>query len=76
MKLHSGFTDAQRRALEWLPSDGTWRTNPGRLSAALSSLSLAHKGLVLSEWGDFGPRGGRVLRWRLTSVGVAAKHTR
>ena len=69
-------TDAQKRALEWLPSDGSWRLNPGRLGAALSSLALQHSGLVKSEFGYFGPRGGRALRWRLTSDGVRAKHTR
>lgn len=72
--MKNEFTDSQRRALDWLPSDGSWRTQPGRLSAALNSLALSHKGLVQYEWGDFGPRGGRMLRWRLTSVGVAAKH--
>ena len=72
----TSFTDAQQRALEWLPSDGSWRINPGRLSAALNSLSLHHRGLIVSEWGDFGPRGGRALRWRLTSAGVSAKHPR
>jgi DNA-binding PadR family transcriptional regulator len=61
------FTAAQKRALEWLPADGSWRINPGRLSAALNSLAL--RGVVKSEW-DFGPRGGRVLRWRLTETGM------
>ena len=65
------MTSAQRRALDWLPADGSWRTNPGRLAAALKSLSLNHKDWVESEWGAFGPRGGRELRWRLTDRGVA-----
>jgi hypothetical protein len=64
------FTNAQKRALEWLPADGSWRINPGRLRAALSSLARQHRGVVKSEFGDFGPRGGRVLRWRLTETGM------
>ena len=67
------FTTAQRNALDWLPADGSWRIKPGKLAAALNSLSLSHRGLVECEWGDFGPRGGRELRWRLTSHGVAVK---
>ena len=68
------FTRAQRRALEWLPSDGSWKTKPGRLSGALSSLRVGHRGLVEHQFGAFGPRGGYTSRWRLTLEGVAAKH--
>lgn len=69
------LTPAQRRALDWLPSDGSWRTKPGTLVSALSSLSLsaACRGWVESQWGDSGPRGGRELRWRLTPLGVLGK---
>ena len=35
------LTEAQKRARDWLPADGSWRTDPGRLTAALSSLSIA-----------------------------------
>lgn len=65
------LTNAQRKALDWLPADGGWRVKPGRLSAALSSLYLAHSGTVQCEWGDFGPKGGREQRWRLTAAGLA-----
>lgn len=71
---YNGFTDAQKRALEWLPSDGSWKTNPGRLTGALNSLALQHPDCVKHEWGSFGPRGVSILRWRLTSDGVRAKH--
>jgi hypothetical protein len=66
------YTAAQLKAFAWLPSDGSWRDSPGRFVSALSSLSLS-SGLKLaeSEWGDFGPRGGRILRWRLTPHGRA-----
>jgi hypothetical protein len=68
------LTPAQLRAMEWLPSDGDWRTDARRLVGALSSLSLGSTPrLCEGEWGDFGPRGGRMLRWRLTPAGVAAK---
>jgi hypothetical protein len=74
----SKFTEAQLRAFDWLPSDGAWRVKPGRLIQSLNSLSLRggiRMKLIESEWGDFGPRGGRELRWRLTETGVAVKRT-
>lgn len=58
------LTAAQRRASEWLPADGSWRTDPGRLTAALNSLSMAWPGRVVCEWADCGPKGGRKNRWR------------
>lgn len=67
------MTDAQRRALYWLPSGGTWRSNAGRLVTALNSLRLAYPGHVEGEWADCGPRGGREMRWRLTHAGITFK---
>ncbi len=67
------YTPAQKRALLWYPEDGQWKTNPGRLVAALHSLAHYHKGLAEAEFGDFGPRGGRTMRWRLTPLGVEAR---
>ena len=64
------LTSARQRALAWLPADGTWKTNPGRLSVALNSLSLGWPGCVEAQWGPFGPRGGNEQRWRLTPKGV------
>jgi len=66
------MTDAQKLALEWLPKDGAWRVSPGRLSAALGSLSMYHSGCVKMEWAPCGPRGGMLQRWRLTDAGIAA----
>lgn len=63
------LTPAQLRALEWLPCDGGWRTSPGRLASALSSLSLQHRGVVQEEGGNHGPRGGFKWRYRLTPLG-------
>jgi hypothetical protein len=71
--MAGGLTEAERRALDWLPSDGTWRTNPGRMEPALRSLKSRHPGLVCSEWGGFGPLGGRVLRWKITPAGAGVK---
>ena len=62
------FTPAQRRALEWLPADGSWRHGAGRLTAALNSLSIYHRDLCEGEWVDAGPRGGRVLRFRRRDI--------
>jgi hypothetical protein len=65
------MTKAQKRALEWLPPDGSWRTKPGRLVSALNSLSLAWPHCVQDEYAQCGPRGGWMDRWRLTAEGVA-----
>lgn len=74
------LTGPQLKALDWLPGDGSWKLNPGRLSGALNSLSLAAGSrlcrLCECEWGDFGPRGGRCQRWRLTEAGIAEKASR
>ncbi len=64
------LTDAQKRALDWLPADGAWKLNPGCLTAALNSLSFAWTGCIEHEWGAFGPNGGRVIRWRLNDRGI------
>lgn len=64
------LTDAQKRALDWLPKDGSWRPDPGRLTAALNSLSFAWPGCVTAEWAASGKRGGMKHRWRLTDAGV------
>lgn len=70
------LTEPQARALDWLPSDGAWRIHPGRLVAAISSLHGSYRELLEWEWGFFGSRGGRALRWRLTPAGVAFKAAR
>jgi hypothetical protein len=63
------LTPACRRALEWLPADGSWRMDPGVIGAALRSLQLRHRRFVEWEAGEFGPRGGWKWRWRLTEPG-------
>ncbi len=67
------LTPAQRCAVDWLPADGSWRYRAGRMTAALSSLSLAWQGCVDSEWGPFSADGSLVRRWRLTERGVAKR---
>jgi len=67
------LTEAQKRARDWLPADGSWRTDAGRLLAALNSLSFAWPGCVECEWSNCGPRGGRKMRWRLTDEGVRVR---
>ena len=70
--MTENFTDPQRRALKWLPSDGSWARKPGKTNAsALYSLKLYHRDLIEIEIGDFGPRGGREFRYRLTTAGQA-----
>lgn len=65
------LTKAQQRALDWLPIDGSWRTDAGRLSAALNSLSL--KGYCAGAWAPCGKLGGTKMRWWLTAKGQFAK---
>lgn len=78
LTLPPTFTAAHRRALEWLPEDGSWRTRPGReFSPAVNSLGLYHRDIAESEWGRFNreakpnthSRPG--FRWRLTPAGIA-----
>jgi hypothetical protein len=64
----NNLTAAQQKAINWLPNDGAWRTKPGRLTAALNSLSL--RGLCEGEWANCGPRGGMERRWRLSIAGI------
>lgn len=65
------FTDAQRAAIDFLPRDGAWLSNPGRRSAGLNSLHLYHRDLIDYEEGSFGKRGGFERRYRLTEAGKA-----
>ena len=67
------ITEPQRRALEWLPADGSWRAQPGSLFPAVESARYA--GLAERELGAFGARGGTMYRYRLTTKGKAAKDT-
>jgi hypothetical protein len=64
------MTPAQFKAIAWLPADGTWRVKPGRIVAALNSLSIIWPGCVERQWGPFGPQRGHNQRWRLTVAGV------
>lgn len=69
------LTDAQRRALLWLPGDGAWTTKLDRsVSAAVDSLSLYHRTLIEVEWRK-SPRGGYrlCLQYRLTPAGIARR---
>ena len=74
------FTAAQLRALEWLPSDGSWRDAPGKLSQGLDSLWLmfytkhGESKFCEYEFGrKYGTNGGEGRRWRLTDAGMEAK---
>ena len=67
------LTPAQRRALLWLPADGSWRWRaPREVSSAVSSLWRQHRDLCTREWrGD--PGGDGVLNYRLTPAGQALR---
>ena len=71
------FTKPQLRALEWLPSDGSWRDKTGIMSAALDSLHrLNYRSPSYVDWEfgrKFGANGGEGRRWRLTQYGIETK---
>lgn len=67
------FTPAQRRALDWLPADGSWRGDAKGLRAALESLGCYHRKLVQIEWRKEGPNGETKRMARATADGVALK---
>lgn len=67
------FTKAQLKALEWLPGDGSWATQPGRTERAIHSLILYFPTLAECEFGNFGLRGGSMMRYRLTPRGAEIK---
>lgn len=66
MILSYRFTPAQRRALDWLPSDGSW-SGPADDLLRYSLDCLADMNLARAQWGD------RSTPWRLTPVGMAVK---
>lgn len=67
------LTETQCRALEWLPSDGSWRVNETGIGRSIESLALYHRGTVQEEYGKFGERGGWKARYRLTDAGITLK---
>jgi len=68
--MANNLTPAQERARAWLPPDGSWKSDAGYLSMALSSLSRAWPKCLQREWGPFGANGGQRHRWRLTEKGI------
>ena len=46
------FTTAQRRALLWLPANGSWVTRPfpRKISGAVDSLCIYHRDLVETDY--------------------------
>lgn len=68
------LTPAQQKALDWLPSDGAWRTDR---DGALVGIGFTKKFKALAQWElmpvwDEG-RGHGWLRYRLTPKGIAYK---
>ena len=72
--MSAKLTPAQKRALEWLPANGDWKTGAGRLVGALNSLSLRFSGTVEHKYDQFGPRGGWMSGYRLTPKGRSVFH--
>ena len=68
------LTDAQKWAIRWLPADGSWTIkSPGSRSSALGSLTLFRKDIAEAEFGNFGARGGKCVRRRLTAEGMLVR---
>lgn len=69
------LTAAQARALEWLPSDGAWRTLAADLLASIGALRLSHPDLLEGMWNEreYHMTGDVSLVYRLTPAGIAFK---
>jgi hypothetical protein len=59
------LTPQQKRALAFLPPDGEWMDEAGRLTEALNSLAMWQPDLVRFEFKESGDR-----RWRLSKTGM------
>lgn len=69
------LTAAQRRAVDWLPADGSWGVQiVGVGRALLAFQKCAGLGCVECDGGNYGPRSGFAIRWRLTRAGIAIFH--
>ena len=70
------MTKAQKRALLWLPSDGTWIAATRDIAAAVGSLQLYHNKLVEAKTGwelKKSPRDRLYYRLTLEGQAQAAK---
>ena len=67
------LTDAQARALLWLPADGAWTRAPRPVCDGCDSLSRYHRALAERRQGLFGARGGWITEYHLTDAGIAAR---
>ena len=62
-------------ALDWLPANGDWRVVEKGIGRALVAFQMCSGlGSVEADGGNYGPRGGFAVRWRLTPAGVALFH--
>ena len=69
----TSLTESQKRALLWLPRDGSWTTEypPGRLQTSLNSLWGYPRHLVEGIAINHDGSGGR--RYHLTPAGLAMR---
>ena len=65
LTLPSTFTEAHRRALEWLPEDGDWRNESDVVAEGLHGLSFEHPDLVEIDMSR-----AHWWRWRFTPAGI------
>jgi hypothetical protein len=65
------LTPAQRRALLWLPADGSWAKAPRSVSGAVSSLVLYYPQLARAEL--IGSHHHAYYAHRLTEAGMAER---
>ena len=65
------LTPAQRRALLWLPADGSWTKAPRSMSPAVSSLVLYYPRLARAEL--IGLHHHAHYAYRLTAAGMAER---
>jgi hypothetical protein len=71
---HPALTAASRKGILWLPADGSWCVGSSPDRSTTAGLQwLVFRKLVEEEYGDFGARGGRCIRRRLTPAGITAR---
>ena len=68
MESSKPLTEAQARALLWLPISEDWRTH-AHDAHALNDMAFMFPPLCRDEHGAFGPGGAYLTRWRLTYTG-------
>lgn len=70
-EIAAGLSEAQRRALSWLPDDGSWSPTRAYWQVAGQIAQFSRRSPPLTEKSIVGSNGpGNDCRWRLTPIGI------